>query len=91
MKKSIIDDGFQDYLVDGARFEGKDGIPCLLQTKNAIPASLIPFDKARTAKNKHGYLHFYVHDFKYQEILTNTKSTMKRSRNLMESLLPIQQ
>lgn len=73
MKKSIIDDGFQDYLVDGAKFEGKDGIPCLLQTKHIIPTSLIPFDKARTTKVKHGYLHFYVHDFKYGEILTNTK------------------
>ncbi len=73
MKKSIIDDGFQDYLVDGARFEGKDGIPCLLQTKHAIPASLIPFEKAKMVKHRHGYLHFYVHDFKYGEILTNTK------------------
>lgn len=50
MKKIIIDDGFQDYLVDGAKFEGKDGIPCLLKEKRIIPKSLIPFDKARTIK-----------------------------------------
>ena len=73
MKKIIINDGFQDYLVDGAKFEGKDGIPCLLQTKRVIPKSLIPFDKARTLKEKHGYLHFYIHDCKYGTILTNTK------------------
>ncbi len=73
MKKSIIDDGFQDYLVDGAKFEGGDGIPCLLNIKRSIPAFLIPFPKARTVKDRRGYLHFYVHDFKYGEILTNTK------------------
>lgn len=73
MKKTIIDDGFQDYLVDGAKFEGTDGIPCLLKTKHVIPASLVPFDKARTSKNKRGYLHFYIHDCKYGDILTNTK------------------
>ncbi len=73
MKKIIIDDGFQDYLVDGAKFEGHDNIPCLLKTKHVIPTSLIPFDKAKTAKNKRGYLHFYIHDCKYSDILTNTK------------------
>ena len=73
MKKIIIDDGFQDYLAEGAKFEGKDGIPCLLNQKHAIPTSLIPFDKARAAKEKHGYLHFYIHDCKYGDFLTNTR------------------
>lgn len=73
MRKTIFDDGFQDYLVDGAKFEGRDGIPMLLNTKHIIPDCLIPFDKAKRSKNKDGYLHFYIHDCKYGEILTNTK------------------
>lgn len=73
MRKTLFDDGFQDYLVDGAKFEGHDGIPCLMKTKGKIPSALIPFNKARTCKSKHGYLHFYIHDCQYGEILTNTK------------------
>lgn len=73
MKKMLFDDGFQDYLVDGAKFEGRDEIPCLMKTKGEIPSALIPFDKARTCRSKHGYLHFYVHDCRYGGILTNTR------------------
>ena len=69
----IIDDGFQDYLVDGAKFEGRDGIPCLLKAKKTIPTSLIPFNKARSNKKRRGYLHFYIHDSKFGDFLTNTK------------------
>lgn len=73
MKKTFFDDGFQDYLVDGARFEGRDGIPRLLNTTGEIPATLIPFDKAKTSKTTHGYLHFYIHDRQYGKILTDTR------------------
>ncbi len=73
MKKTVFDDGFQDYLVDGAMFEGRDGIPKLLKLSPEIPFALIPFDKARTCKSTHGYLHFYIHDRQYGQILTNTK------------------
>ena len=73
MRKTIFDDGFQDYLIDGAILEGNEGIPKLLKTSGEIPSTLIPFDKARTAENKRGYLHFYIHDSRYGQILKNTK------------------
>lgn len=72
--KTLFDDGFQDYLVDGAEFEGFEGIPKLLELNNAeVPLRLVPFDKARSEKNKRGYVHFYIHDKRYGEILTNNK------------------
>ncbi len=74
MKKTIYDDSFQDYLVENAKFEGKDEIPCLANLHNVeIPNRLVPFDKAKHDTLKTGYIHFYIHDYKYAEILTNTK------------------
>ncbi len=74
MRKTIFDDGFQDDLVEQADFEGNDGIPMLLDCDNAeIPSRLVPFNKARTDSLKTGYVHFYIHDRQYGEILTNTK------------------
>ena len=73
MRKTLFDDGFQDYLVDGAEFEGRDGIPKLIDTVKDIPATLIPFDKARTVESTRGYLHFYIHDRQYGSMLTNAK------------------
>lgn len=73
-RKSMFDDGFQDYLVEEAEFEGFEGIPRLLDLNNAeVPLRLIPFDKARSEKDKQGYLHFYIHDKRYGEIMTNTR------------------
>lgn len=73
-RKSVFDDGFQSYLVEGAEFEGFEGIPKLLDLQNAeVPLKLVPFDKARSEKEKHGYIHFYIHDNRYGEVLTNTR------------------
>ena len=74
-RKTIFDDGYQDYLVEGANFEGLDGIPCLMDFHNAeIPSKLTPFSKAKTCKQKNGYIHFYEHDINFYRILTSTKN-----------------
>lgn len=74
MSKTILDDGFQSYLTDGAFLVGEPGIPMLMDLKNAsIPNGLIPFSKARTCKDKHNYVHFYMHDKEFSRVLTATK------------------
>lgn len=74
MRKTIFNDGFQDYLVEQANFEGKDGIPALVNCNNVeIPSRLVPFNKAKTDSLKTGYIHFFIHDCQYGGILTNTK------------------
>ncbi len=73
-RKTIFDDGFQDYLVDGAEFEGGDGIPKLLGVNNAeVPSALVSFTKAKTGKFSKGYIHFYTHDHEYGDLFTNTR------------------
>lgn len=74
MKKTILDDGFQAYLTEGALLVGEPGIPMLLNLDNTqIPNDLVPFTKIKTEKNKRKYVHFYVHDVKFSAILTTTK------------------
>ncbi len=34
MRKTILDDGFHNYLVEGAAFVGSPGIPALMNLKN---------------------------------------------------------
>ena len=56
MKKTILDDGFQAYLTEGATLVGDAGIPMLLDLKNTqIPKGLVPFNKIGIEKNKNKY------------------------------------
>ena len=73
MKKTKLDDGFYSYLTDGAAFVGKAGIPMLMNLHNAqIPKELIPFEKAKNESNKRKYVHFYMHDKYFSDVLTST-------------------
>ena len=72
-RKTLYDDGFQEYLIKGANFLGEEGIPELLNIHNTEkPRTLIPFTKLKTSKNKRGYVHFYVHDKCFQQIFGGT-------------------
>lgn len=73
MKKTKLDDDFYSYLVDGARLEGKSGIPMLMDLKNIeIPKGLIPFEKAKKGIYKDRHIHFYMHDKFFSDVLTST-------------------
>lgn len=73
MKKTILDDGFHSYLTEGASFITPPGIPVLMDLKNAqIPKDIIPFEKAKKAANKRVYVHFYMHDKYFSDVLTST-------------------
>ena len=72
-RKSIFDDGFQEYLTVGATIVGAPGIPMLMDLHNAqIPNDIIPFTKARNCRNKRQYVHFYMHDREFSRVLTAT-------------------
>lgn len=73
-RKTIFDDGFQNYLTEDAILIGNPGIPMLMDIGNAdIPKDMIPFSKAKTEKNKRQYVHFYEHDRVFSTVLTGTK------------------
>lgn len=73
MKKTILDDGFQAYLTENAELVGEPGIPSLLDLKNTqVPKALVPFNKIGRESDKNKYVHFYIHDYQFSQILTST-------------------
>ena len=73
MKKTILDDGFHQYLTDGASFIVPPGIPVLMNLHNTqVPKDINPFEKAKRATNKRAYVHFYMHDKYFSDVLTST-------------------
>ena len=73
IRKTIFDDGFQDYLTDGAILVGTPGIPMLMDLGNTqVPKDIIPFEKARKCVDKRKYVHFYMHDRAFSRVLTAT-------------------
>ena len=73
MRKTKMDDGFYPYLVEGAALIGAPGIPMLMDLRNTeIPKKLIPFEKILRTNDKRGYVHFYMHDKYFEQILTST-------------------
>lgn len=73
----MFDDGYQEYLVEGATFEGEMGIPKLLNIHNTeIPRGLVSFTKAKYVTNKRQYVHFYIHDIGFRKIFTATKGQL---------------
>lgn len=73
MKKTKYDDGFHSYLVEGATIVGEPGIPLLMDLGNTqIPKDIIPFEKAKYQADKRNYVHFYMHDKTFSDVLTST-------------------
>ena len=74
MLKTKLDDGFHQYLVEGADFEGDAGIPKLLDLKNIqVPKGLLPFEKIHMPDvDRRKYVHFYMHDKYFARVLTST-------------------
>ena len=73
MKKTILDDGFHQYLTEGAQFIIPPGIPVLMNLRNTqVPKDIIPFEKIKCATDKRKYVHFYMHDKYFSDILTST-------------------
>ena len=78
MRKTKFDDGFQAYLTEGATLVGAPGIPMLMNLDNVqIPKDIVPFNKARTCANKRQYVHFYLHDKQFSQVLTATKKYLE--------------
>jgi len=65
-------DVYKSDLVRGAYFSYYYEFP-LLEKSNYIPKKLIPFDKAKKTLDKHQWVHFYIHDYRFQCIWNNPK------------------
>ena len=75
-----LDDGFHAHLAAGARFEGEMGIPSLLEFGNTrVPKDMVPFEKIGkiTMADRDGvYVHFYMHDSRFAQILYRTDACL---------------
>lgn len=72
-RTSILDDGFQAYLTEGAILVGDPGIPMLMDLHNAqIPRGMIPFKMASRCSNRRQFVHFYMFDREFSRVLTAT-------------------
>ena len=73
MRKTILDDGSYPYLTEGADLVGAPGIPMLLDIDNTqVPRKMIPFEKAKRVSDKRQFVHFYMHDKYFSNVLTAT-------------------
>lgn len=79
MAKSIIDDGFRHELVEGAEFEGPYDIPVIKPLPDGVPLpkSLIPFDKRNQTNNYRQWVHCYLFDCRFRQLITNTEKYLE--------------
>ena len=69
-----IDDDFQSYLIEGAIFEGDADIPCMLKFEHiVIPSDLAPYTMRKKLKNKKVFLHCFIHDYLFSNLIVDTK------------------
>lgn len=89
MKKTILDDGFQAYLTKDAELVGEPGIPCLLDLKNTqIPKALVPFSKINRESDKNKYVHFYIFDQQFSQVLTATNKYVDKLKQFDGVITP---
>lgn len=74
MAKTVVDDGFASYLVNGAEFDGKCEIPIIKKDLIEIPKDIVPLDKIKKIykeDKKNVFVHFYMHDIAFRRILSD--------------------
>ena len=78
MKKMKMDDDFQEYLVEGAVFEGEADIPMMLKPSYfVLPKDCVPYTKRKLLTSKNVFLHCFVHDFLFSSLITETKKHLE--------------
>ena len=77
MNYSTYDKFFKINLLEGANFQGKYNFPTIHKT-NAVPNSVIAFDKCIKCKNNNQWVHFFIHDNKFQRLLNNPQKYLNK-------------
>lgn len=73
MPKTPLTDGFNPKLIEGAFLQGPYDIPTIQPIPDTVPLpeSLIPFDKRRQTKEMHQWIHCYLFDQRFRQLLNN--------------------
>jgi len=58
-------DVFNAFMLEGAKFVGKEDIPFCPTTAKEVPSRLVAYDITKNLKDKKGFVHFYLDDQKF--------------------------
>ena len=77
--KYLIDDGYYSHLVENCDFESIYEIPVIKAKKEIlIPNELTPFDKRNRNINMDNFIHFYIFDYTFRQILNSPDRYLKQ-------------
>lgn len=90
MSKTVIDDGFHHELVQGACFDGPYDIPVIkaLPERVPLPISMLPFDKRLQTNNYNQWIHCYLYDSRFRQIITNPEKSVNTLRQFAGFISP---
>lgn len=77
MDYSLYNTHFKINLLEGANFDGDFDFPVIHKTK-AVPNSVLAFDKCLSCKNFNKWIHFFIHDNKFQRVIKNPQRYLDR-------------
>lgn len=89
IEKTVIDDGFAPFLVEGAEFEGCFEFPVIKGLDSPeIPLRMIPFDKISCTSDYDAYVCFYIHDIKFRDIILQIDSHIDKLKKFKGVITP---
>lgn len=87
--KRLIDDGFAPELVAGAFFDGIFEIPVIHNEPGTfVPGRLVPFTKRCVTSMSDEFVCFYVHDFRFADVLRNARAYLECFRKFSGLVSP---
>ena len=70
---------YKAYKVEGAKFDLNFDIPICPCTAKKIPINLIYYnDIVKSKQNYYGFVHFYMDDYKFENVWTNPKLSLQK-------------
>lgn len=73
-----IDDMFYSYLTDGVPLVGDAEIPMLMDLNNTcVPRALVAYEKLKSDLDFRKYIHFYIYDNKFSNLISNLKTELE--------------
>lgn len=76
-----INDEFYSYLTEGVPLVGEAEIPMLMDLNNAcVPRALVAYEKLKTDLDYRKYVHFYIYDYKFRNLIIDLKSKLELFR-----------
>lgn len=82
MSKTPLTDGFNPKLIEGALLQGAYDIPTIKPIPDTVPLpkSLVPFDKRHQTKEVHQWVHCYLFDQRFRQLLNNPEKYVEEVR-----------